>query len=559
MQKFQGWEAVATRLRSYADEQQTLAENNSEMVRLNEGQRASLHAIAQRIGNNGVIIADEVGMGKTRIAAEVARSVKESGGRVAIVIPPGLGFQWHEELRTAGVEAPTILRSLYAYRRCWTGEDAAAYKEWFEESVVLVSHAFTNWRLGEKTDPWRWALLPEIYANWRERTQDRLPRGYYKQKGYEWAEVAAQSIINKVPKRCKLVEKKLDELLEKVAWGQSLYEGSKYSQDNQLRTWLEFSVGLGLGVFDLIIVDEAHKSRGIDSGLTRLLKNLIQHSKHAKRLAITATPVELNIEQWKQTLSRIDVDPNSNQIDLAIEKYDEAVRRVRQLWRQDETARNNFKAAAAEFEQALTPYLIRRDKREDATVKLFQEKSKLSVNDYRRESEVSIDTASLSLEWKRAICAAEALSIVSSSDCHHDLKRLRLTVGSGHGIAVLLDQIKRDAQNDLDEDNEPEKDDKPKKSIDEKQQKRAQWWLNVIEQSILKNEHSLFDHPSILAAVQAIEEITNSGEKVLVFGRFVRPLKALVNLLNSREMVRRLTKGISWNQSRIEESDELEN
>jgi hypothetical protein len=45
---------------------------------LNDGQRASLLAIADRIGSNGVIVADEVGMGKTRIAVFVATAVVQS-------------------------------------------------------------------------------------------------------------------------------------------------------------------------------------------------------------------------------------------------------------------------------------------------------------------------------------------------------------------------------------------------------------------------------------------------------------------------------------------------
>ena len=49
---------------------------------------ATVKELAQEAG----VIADEVGMGKTRIAVEVARSVIEAGGRVAILVPPGLGY-----------------------------------------------------------------------------------------------------------------------------------------------------------------------------------------------------------------------------------------------------------------------------------------------------------------------------------------------------------------------------------------------------------------------------------------------------------------------------------
>jgi hypothetical protein len=61
----------------------------------------------------------------------------------------------------------------------------------------------------------------------------------------------------------------------------------------------------------------------------------------------------------------------------------------------------------------------------------------------------------------------------------------------------------------------------------------------------------LFDHPAILAAVKAIEQSTDAGEKVLVFGRFTSPLQTLVELLNARQMLRCLENGQPWPQSKV--------
>lgn len=119
-QQFRGWHAVAKRLQDYADKQSD--------ARLNPGQRDSLRAIAERLPDNGVVIADEVGMGKTRIAVEVARAVVESGGRVTILVPPGLGYQWQAELRAGQVDAPLILRSLWAYLAAWESMPAGRPK-----------------------------------------------------------------------------------------------------------------------------------------------------------------------------------------------------------------------------------------------------------------------------------------------------------------------------------------------------------------------------------------------------------------------------------------------
>ena len=88
---FKGWDVVAGQLTSLA----ALAETAGEAAKRNEypnaGQRASLLGIAKRLPYNGVVIADEVGMGQTRIAGPLAASVIRAGRRVAILVPPGLG------------------------------------------------------------------------------------------------------------------------------------------------------------------------------------------------------------------------------------------------------------------------------------------------------------------------------------------------------------------------------------------------------------------------------------------------------------------------------------
>ena len=229
-QMFQGWESVADHLRQQADLQDQLAsEKGKTATHLNPGQRASLRAIASRILRNGVVIADEVGMGKTRIAVEVARCVIKSGGRVAILVPPGLGYQWQAELRDGEInDVPPILRSLGAYLAPWADNQ----QPWFEKQAVMVSHAFTNWRLSKNAAVWRWALVPELYARWREMTDQRLPRGYHDNptlaKG--WAcSAAAKSIVAGLPKNRKHpIRRLLDEFAE-VQWPRPL-DPAEYAQ-----------------------------------------------------------------------------------------------------------------------------------------------------------------------------------------------------------------------------------------------------------------------------------------------------------------------------------------
>lgn len=550
---FRGWQEVTSHLHDLAAGTQ---------IELNKGQRASLLAIAGRIKRNGVIIADEVGMGKTRIAAAVAKCVIKAGGRVAILVPPGLGFQWRDELRGVNIDTPLILRSLRQYLSAW--ESRQSQTPWFEQNAVLISHAFTNWRLGDSSAAWRWALLPELYARWRKRMEGRFPWGY---RGHpllqdicvrnaaESIELAVSASATRDVSR-RLIQKLADE----TPWLTAL-DSSKYGRNAQLRPWLEQAVGLGLGVYDLVITDEAHKSRGLDSGLNRLLENVVLHSSNTRRLAMTATPVELDPEQWVQILGRIQVD--GGLVSDMILRYADTVRRVRQC-PSDEQIRAAYYAASNAFAVALKPYLLRRDKRTDSTVAAFQNYSGEGFYAYRREQEILVETVHLSDAWKQAVCAAEALSFVTHKIDRSISKRLRLTIGNGHGVAALIDQNHRNEADDqdLDEDGDITQlpvfgDSNPTRRTD-KRVRRMEWWQQVMlraSKGATSGHVALYDHPAVLAAVAAIEKVCLRDEKVLVFGRFTRPLRSLVELLNARAMLRSVHTNQLWPQSKVHENE----
>lgn len=212
---------------------------------------------------------------------------------------------------------------------------------------------------------------------------------------------------------------------------------------------------------------------------------------------------------------------------------------------------------ATQFQEMLSPYIIRRDKREDPEVQRFHEHSKLPINEYRRETEILVETTDLPMVWRRAVCAAESLSVVTRQSTDSFAKRLRLTLGNGHGIAVLLDQINRDEEADQEQEAhdglEPQNAHKHVgvETADIKRQQRAEWWLNSIRHAFGDGDDSLFDHPAIQKAVEAIESETRRSEKVLVFGRFTRPMRALVDLLNAREMLRRVQQNQVWPQAKV--------
>lgn len=549
-QGFRGWDKVARQIEDIIAGQ---------TVPLNAGQKASLRCLAGRLPQHGMIIADEVGMGKTRIAAVVARAVKEAGGRVAILIPPGLGYQWQEELRHMGVMAPPLLRSLLQYLCEWQEKER---QFWLDEQVLLISHIFSNWRLGARSEPWRWLLLPELYAQWR-KLEHRWPRGYCNGTMPQDTDVqlTAQRIIAALDQVPDTTPARLliEELTRNTPWPAAL-DAAQYGRTEALRVWLERAVGLGLGTFDLVIIDEAHKGRGKESRLNNLLDQIIQASFHVRRLALTATPIELDAGQWTQMLARIGVEA-SEQLSVAVADYMQAVAAVRL---HPGEQRDRFRQAARAFHNALGPYLLRRDKRQESTIQAFAELSGEDFHAYRREEPVRIDVSRLSPDWKQAVCAAESLSFVTRHTDNTQMKRLRLTLANGHGIASLLDQPLRDEEADkaqLEAEREEYGEESPALPAKEqtgarsKREQRMDWWSGLLRRPFDCGSTVLFEHPAILAAVEQIERVCRQGEKVLVFGRFTRPLRALTQLLNVREMLRCLDEDRPWPQSVLSDEE----
>jgi len=541
-QAFEGWPAVVRALRE-------LAGRSAES--LNDGQRASLRAIADRIASHGLLIADEVGMGKTRIAAALAHCVVECGGRVGILIPPGLGFQWQAEFRVFGQDVPEVLRSLDMFHQRWR---AAGQKPWYDEDIVMVSHSFCNWSM--KSGTRRFALLPEIYACWKKSAKRIVPNHSVKDaQTCLWGGQTAPHIVRAVPDSATHpAHVWLQEITGKYSYPK-LLDATHYQKHGELRPQLARAVGLGLGMFDLLLIDEAHKSRGEMSVLSQLLEHVVLPAPHMRRVAITATPVELNEGQWRETLLRVGVDRPFEEVT----RYAEAVRQLRGAWRGNPQVRAEYAAAAKAFQDALSPYVLRRDKRRDASILRYAEKTGQPADTYREvDQHIHVKLDTLSLPWKRAVCAVEAISVMKPGAIGTHGKRLRLTFGNGHGIAGLIDQFNQDAAADraqLDYEEEVKaKTVEQAVSADAKRSQRAQWWAGVVATAFAGNsEDVLYGHPAIQATAAWIEKLAAQGEKVLVFGRFTKPMETLVKFLNACEMLRRLDSGKPWPQSKLHE------
>lgn len=542
---FLGWNKVEDIIN------QTLNSND----RLNDSQKASVKSILTRIQSSGVIIADEVGMGKTRIAVEFIQAVKQAGGRTAIVVPSSLGFQWQKELseREKELTPKHMINSLWRYLKAWDDEDS--FEHWDDQSVVLISQNFANWRIGVKSDSSRWALLPEVYAMWRKHETGRLPNNYHSHEDlkYRDAEHCARRIVSNIaalpsshPSRVAL-----NKITQNFDWGKSSFGGDSFAAGNEYKELLENAVGLGLGSFDLVVIDEAHKSRSENSSLSRVLERVIIQNSSGRRLAMTATPVELNSSQWKQMLQRIQLTEEVQKPILdSVEEYGKAISKLGKYWKMDEPARNDFKLAARAFEAALRPYLLRRDKRQDATIKAFHKVSKKPINTYRQQTQVAIEVGELSEQWKRIVCSVEGLSAASNMQQDSVGKRARLTLANGHGVAGIID-----AHSNLHESDDPLEVETV--TVDKKKMQRRMWWKKQITQAYQNGDDSLYQHPAILKVVEEIEINLKNNQKALVFGKLTKPMQVLVKLLNAREMLRRLDKSEFWPQAKVHGSNDV--
>lgn len=537
-------------------EQAAALEAGGQPTRLNGGQRGSLRVFARHLPNYGMVLADEVGMGKTRIAAQVIDSVVRCGGRVAVLIPSGLGYQWHRELVGAGVDSEHVLRGIVGYMEGWRGGEVVP---WSSRQMVVLSHAFSNWQIRENADARRWILLPALVATLRHRDQHRSAKAYINEvrrwNGGDAALRAAAAIADTLA-RLPAAGQALLEYARDTQWA-PLLRASEYAAGTLRRSMLMKTVGLGLGRFDLVVVDEAHKNRGKDTRLSVLLDEMLHVDDSTRLVAMSATPVELDATQWMQTLGRIRIPAaRMSAIEGAVSSYCEALQRVRRSWRTSPEARAEYRLAAQQFQEQLGDFVVRRDKREDADVRFYEDHGGHSYRD--SHTEILVDTPRLSQAWRQAICAAESLSIVRRQGDSSD-KRLRLTLASGHGTTKFLDEddaeeaaiqqaIQDEKAGEL-----PNTEGLKATPLAPQAQHRAAWWRASLVASLGEVEDAVYGHPALLAAIAAIEARTAENQKVLVFGRYTRPMQALEQLLNAREMLRCLADGRYWPQRRLRE------
>ena len=294
------------------------------------GQENSVRWVATQLaipGRKGVLVADEVGMGKTRVVMAAILAVLESGGTVAAVVPPGLLYQWKKEWdeflnsigNTANKEyAPIILRS---YNSLLEKTDLEFPLSANKGKWLLISHQFGPPRLAVNSHSWRYNLPIFVKAQ-QQYDQGKRKNSHWQYvkntyDNYDCLEDPVEDCGTSVScTGCELgVLKKAARFLRtEDRW--RLFNDiperalESYQSKEIFKNWFSGENGkamLGelLGPIDLIVIDEAHKNRSEDSKLEVNLSKILRRKPSARHIAMTATPMELNPEQWEDLFKRI--------------------------------------------------------------------------------------------------------------------------------------------------------------------------------------------------------------------------------------------------------------
>ncbi|NMV37877.1 helicase-related protein [Ralstonia insidiosa] len=566
------WNQVLERLEQLANIKQL--PDGDPLWRAN--QHASLRWMAQRLREEpGVLVADEVGLGKTRLAVALAVCVAASGGRVAVLIPPGLAYQWQDE------ELPGFLKHLSELSLPWLPNDLPhrflrTYADLFANEnddedagnsgdnspypladafpILFISHGFGLPPVGKVVNQELWAL----------------PYLARKAAGFD-AYGAGKLLVSPMQERAAqyIGERGSAGLRRRLGAATLGKPAPETFKDDQRAELFQDMIGELLGDFDLLIIDEAHKSRAgatlslaekqaqgkLRSRLTKLIDRILMpdsRAKPSKRVALTATPMELGVDQWKAIFSRLGLGADRIvTLSGVVERYANAVDELRS-GSQDEIT--ELREAAGEFQRKLRDIVTRRLWRDHPLVKRYAELPGVpnSAHPHREYITHSLAPASLRPDERRKLALSEALAAAArGASVGHELK----TAGIRFSQALPhLPEALRNA------DGEGKKLDKGDEAVTvvgsvedpatQARLQRCEYWRTVAE---LEDSEQLGDvgvdprfalqwHPRVREAVRLIEELAGGrkGEKVLVFGEYLASLHALNRSLNIRHYLRHM-------------------
>lgn len=548
------WADVWSRLQELAD----IVElpNGSRLWRA--GQEHSLQWIQKQLQDQpGVLIADEVGLGKTRLAVALAVCVVACGGRVAIMIPPGLTYQWKdEELRGFLEQIKTLnlpwiprdisSRVLRTYPDLFGGKGAApSYPLTNHNPILFVSHRFGLPALGTAKRHELWGL--PFFLKLQLVGDGRKARGAASLDIKDNQEAAAHWLSKNMPRH-----------LQRQLLAQDIGQVNNHllnKKENQIL--FRHLIGELVGEVDLIVIDEAHKNRAgtdalgtaekrvdsmLQSRLNACLGDILLrpgvNAANIKRVALTATPMEMDATQWSDIMYRLGLEKKQVQaLDTTVKQFGAVVTALR-----SGSAREiaNLEHAAVAFGTELSPLVTRRLWRDHPAVSAYAQLTGTTgtAHPHRRSIPHLVPLSTISAEQRLKLAFAEGLAAASKGIAtSHSFK----SAGSRHsqGLPLMSEapaEIREASQAPTPSDTREEQ---------AKRQRQAYWLRclkNAAGESAFAAEprFSLQWHPKISYAINLIESLSAQNKKVLVFAEFLAPIHALNRALNIRHYLRHI-------------------
>lgn len=534
-----------------------LGERNQAGKGLLYGQDRAVAFIARRLpAQRGVVLADEVGLGKTRVALIIADAVMACGGNVAVVVPPGLLAQWENEYMQFKMqldESPCAVVKLRRFEDLFaqgkiigSGEDGFPLAQVNRSRWVLISHAFGFHRVTANSAAWRVELPALVRAAYEYDSPARRNRWreYANNRGYNHTDPFSR--YGQYWCAAKFLAKAMRGVFEDPAQEHFLLrndlrpniEGSE-SRTRQLielykkhgkgyETMLEL-IGHLIGDIDLLIVDEAHKSRDDcdvpEKQLGMLIEKIVRTNHHSRRLCLTATPVELDPSQWEGLLKRARL-PVPRQ---TIEGFARSLEHARSAPDNPEMIESLIESAKR-FQDDLRDFVVRRRRINQEEMRRYFDGTPGQAHPHRELSDITITFGHLDAAWRKATLAFEGQGLAAKGVRGLDMRERLLDIRHAHGLI-----------NDFSEEETGSAENETPKGG-----RRRTWGkIAAAATGISSNESWLMAHPRVQAAADHIErqlcilgKETGNREKYLVFGRFSAPMKALSKELNARYLLR---------------------
>lgn len=266
-----------------------------------------LRALDMLDSRPGVILADEVGMGKTYEALGIAAAIRhqKKNGRIVVVTPgPDLNAKWFSEFAR--------FKELFNFGEQVVAAGSLAEFVQFVRTHAVVVAPVTMFQSGRGSEAQTYLL--SLYFHWKQfhgHTVNAI-MSRFRDGSHDWVDVTSERFLDVFD--LKQVEPHLRKAFRRGSDGgplglDDLYEAgglAAFESQAAVRSALYRArfvlTGKLMPTIDLLIVDEAHKLKNEGSLRTQAMRGAFD-GRFRKALFLTATPFQLHIGELKEVFS----------------------------------------------------------------------------------------------------------------------------------------------------------------------------------------------------------------------------------------------------------------